>query len=96
MYSYKAIGVTCWKDRQMVYTLMTESNTAASGECVRRTRDGLITIDRPNVVKEYKKYMGGVNLANMRRLHVQTNISGLHWWWIQLFSICWMLVLQTL
>ena len=91
-YSYKdnrdktqTIGVTCWKDRQMVYTLTTESDTATSGECVRRTREGLITIDRPNVVKEYNENMGGVDLADMRRLHVQTNIIGLHRWWVRLF-----------
>ena len=79
------IGITCWKDRQMVYTLTTDCDTSKSDTCVRRSKEGLVTIERPHVVHQYNEHMGGVDLADMRRLHVQTNIIGLHRWWLRMF-----------
>ena len=52
---------------------------------VRCTKDGLVTINHPHVVQQYNEHMGGVDLADMRRLHVQTNNVGLHRWWLRMF-----------
>ena len=91
LYKYKQgtidreIGITCWKDSKMVYTITTDSETASSDTCQHRTKHGLIDIERPNVVKQYNSHMGGVDLADMRHMHVQTNIVGLHRWWLRVF-----------
>ena len=36
-------------------------------------------------MKEYNENMGGVDLADMRKLHVQMNVFGLHRWWVRIF-----------
>ena len=39
----------------------------------------------PRLIAEYNKYMGGVDLADMRRLHCNSTIMGQNRWWLKLF-----------
>ena len=36
-------------------------------------------------MEEYNKYMGGVDLADQRRLHSNCTLMGQHRWWLKLF-----------
>ena len=68
-------GLVAWKDSKMVYILTNNSNTVESSlECSRRTMFGNVTIQRPNVIAEYNKYMGGVDVADMKRLNCNSTI----------------------
>ena len=67
-------GLVCWKDRDIVYCMLNETNTTETDVCQRRTKDGLITLTRPKIVSEYNKYMGGIDLADMWRLHCNSTI----------------------
>lgn len=60
-------------------------NTNTIGECRRRSSDGILEIQRPQVIDQYNKFMGGVDLADMRRLHCNSTIMGQHRWWLKLF-----------
>ena len=46
---------------------------------------GIIRIQRPISIANYNKYMGGVDLADMRRLHCNSTIMGQKRWWLKLF-----------
>ena len=91
LYEYKEgddviqFGLVLWKDRDVVYVLSSECNNTDTDSCKRRTKDGIITISRPKVISKYNQYMGGVDLADMRRLHCQSNVMGLHRWWLRIF-----------
>ena len=37
------------------------------------------------MVADYNKHMGGMNLADMRRLHCNSTIMGQNRWWLKLF-----------
>lgn len=78
-------GLVCWKDRDIVYCLTNEADTSASGVCYRRSQGGRIAIERPKVIEEYNRYMGGVDLADKRRLHCNSTIMGQNRWWLKLF-----------
>ena len=56
-----------------------------SDVCKRRTKDGLVDLTRPLVIQQYNRYMGGVDLADMRRLHCNSTIMGQNRWWLKLF-----------
>ena len=81
----KEYGLVCWKDRDMVYCLSNCSSTEESGYCHRRSNDGIIQIRRPKIVEEYNRHMGGVDLADQRRLHSNSTLMGQHRWWLKLF-----------
>lgn len=78
-------GLVCWKDRDLVYALTNNCDTTKREKCYRRTSLGRICIDRPTVIGEYNEHMGGVDLADMRRLHCNSTIMGIHRWWLNLF-----------
>ena len=78
-------GLVCWKDKDIVYCMSNTTSTEGVGECKRRSANGIITIKRPNIIGEYNKYMGGVDLADMRRLHCNSTIMGSNRWWLKLF-----------
>ena len=63
-----AAGLVCWRDRNMVYCLSNDSNNFEFDECSRRGIGGIIRIPRPISIAQYNKYMGGGDLADMRRL----------------------------
>lgn len=52
---------------------------------MRRSSEGLKLLQRPAVIGEYNNYMGGVDLANMRRLHCNSTIMGQNRWWLKIF-----------
>lgn len=80
-------GLVCWKDRDMVYCLSSchPTTTESTGSCVRRSSEGLKLLKRPGMIGEYNKYMGGVDLADMRRLHCNSTIMGQNRWWLKIF-----------
>jgi hypothetical protein len=80
-------GLVCWQDRNMVYCLSNDSNNHNFDQCSGRGLGGMIRIPRPLSIANYKKYMGGVDLADMRRLHCNPTIMGQKRWWLKLF-IC--------
>jgi hypothetical protein len=79
--------LVCWRDRNMVYCLLNDSNNFQFDECSRRGLGGIIRISRPISIGNYNKYMGGVDLADMRRLRCNLAIMGQNQWWLKLFSI---------
>jgi hypothetical protein len=81
----REFGLVAWKDSEIVYCLTSVDNTNAIGECRRRSSDGIIELPRPQVIDQYNKFMGGVDLADMRRLHCNSTIMGQHRWWLKLF-----------
>jgi Transposase IS4 len=81
----KNYGLVCWKDRDIVYCLTNSIATEGNGSCFRRTSTGRVCIERPLVIGEYNKYMGGVDLADQRWLHSNSTIMGQHRWWLKLF-----------
>jgi DNA polymerase III epsilon subunit-like protein len=94
LYSYKneegkslQYGLVCWKDRDMVYCLSSchPTDKESVGQCMRRSAEGLKLLQRPAMIGEYNKYMGGVDLADMRRLHCNSTIMGQNRWWLKIF-----------
>jgi hypothetical protein len=67
-------GLVCWRDRNIVYCLSNDSNNHEFDECSRRGNSGIIQIPRPISISKYNKYMGGVDLSDMRRLHCNSTI----------------------
>jgi hypothetical protein len=62
-------GLVCWRDWNMVYCLSNDSNNFEFDECK-------ILIPRTVFIASYNKYMGGVDLADMRHLHCNSTIMG--------------------
>jgi hypothetical protein len=52
----------------MVYCLSNNSNNFELDECSCRGLGGIIWIPQPILIANYNKYMGGADLADMRRL----------------------------
>lgn len=78
-------GLVCWRDRNIVYCLSNDSNNFEFDECCRRGDGGIIRIPRPISIAQYNKFMGGVDLADMKRLHCNSTIMGQNRWWLKLF-----------
>jgi hypothetical protein len=78
-------GLVYWRDRNMVYCLSNDTNNFEFDECTRRGDGGLIRIPRLLSIANYNKYMGGVDLADMRWLHCNSTIMGQNCWWLKLF-----------
>ena len=78
-------GLVCWRDRDIVYCLTNDTNTMSTDHCHRRSKDGIVQLTRPKVISKYNKYMGGVDVADMRRLHCNSTIMGQNRWWLKLF-----------
>jgi hypothetical protein len=79
------MGLLCWKDKDIVYCLTNATNTEPRGHCFRRSHTGRICISRPLAIQEYNNNMGGVDLADQRRMHCNSTIKGLHRWWLKVF-----------
>jgi hypothetical protein len=69
----------------MVYCLSKDSTNFEFDECSCRGLGGIIRIPRPISIANYNKYKGGVDLADMRRLHCNSTIMGQNRWWMKLF-----------
>ena len=79
------VGLVCWRDRDIVYCLSNDTNNFEFDKCTRRGNGGIIRIPRPISIANYNKYMGGVDLTDMRRLHCNLTIMGQNHWWLKLF-----------
>jgi hypothetical protein len=78
-------GLVLWKDRNIVYSMTNDTTTSTMDICTRRGQGGLVQIQRPTVISKYNMYMGGVDVADMRRLHCSSTIMGQNRWWLKLF-----------
>lgn len=78
-------GLVLWKDRNIVYSITNDTTTSTMDTCTRRGQGGLVEIRRPTVISKYNMYMGGVDVADMRRLHCSSTIMGQNRWWLKLF-----------
>lgn len=78
-------GLVCWRDRNIVYCLSNDMNNHEMDECTRRGDGGLVRFPRPKSIANYNRFMGGVDLADMRRLHCNSTIMGQNRWWLKLF-----------
>jgi Transposase IS4 len=81
----KSYGLACWKDRDIVYCLSNRISTNEQGICYWRSANRIICNNRPKVIETYNSFMGGVDLANMQRLHCNSTIMGQNRWWLKLF-----------
>jgi glycerol-3-phosphate dehydrogenase len=71
------VGNVLWKDdRNIVYSLTNDTTTTTMDTCMRRGKEGLVEIQRPTAISKYDTYMGGVDVADMRRLHCSSTIMG--------------------
>ena len=84
----KSIGLVIWKDKKPVYVLTSELSTVEEDICKRRSKQGILDIKRPVCIAQYNKYMGGVDLADQRRLFCESRVHGLQRWWIFLLYRC--------
>ncbi len=78
-------GLVAWKDSNMVYLLSSNHDTNSVDQCYRRSSEGRIMVNRPSVIGKYNCNMGGVDLADMRRLHCNSTLMGQNRWWLKLF-----------
>lgn len=78
-------GLVVWKDSAMVYCLSNGCDNFSFDTCRRRSANGPIMIKRPTVVGKYNDNMGGVDLADFRRLQCNSTIMGQKRWWLKLF-----------
>ena len=67
--SEASAGLVGWRDRNMVYCLSNDCNNYEFDQCRQRGEGGVITIPRPISISRYNTSMGGVDLADMKRLH---------------------------
>ena len=68
-----------------MYCVTNNNKTIEVGLCFRRSQGGLIQIYMPKGIGDYNYNMGVVDIVDMRRLHCNSNIMGLHWWWFKFF-----------
>ena len=88
-------GLVAWRDRNIVSCLSNDSNNFDFDECKRRGDGGIISLPRPVSIANYNRYMGGVDLADMRQLQCTSTIMGQNRWWLKLFFTYLMLAHQT-
>jgi hypothetical protein len=69
-------GLVVWKDSTMVYCLSNGCDNYGMDNCNRRSSLGTVVIPRPSCISKYNENMGGVDLADMRRLHCNSTIMG--------------------
>ena len=90
-----AAGLVSWRDGNMVYCLSNDCNNFESDECRRRVDGGILTVPRPISIARYNKSMGGVDLADQKRMQCSSMIMGIDPWWLKLFFTCSMSVRET-
>jgi hypothetical protein len=81
----KQAGLVAWKDRKMVYCITNDTAVGPMDQCRRRSAGGIIQVPRPQVITKYNEFMGGVDLADARRLHCSSTIMGHKRWWLKVF-----------
>ena len=88
-------GVVAWRDGTMVYCLSNDVNNHECDKCRRRVDGGVVEVKRPICIARYNESMGGVDLADMKRMQCSSSIMGQGRWWLKLFFTSWMLGLGT-
>jgi len=78
-------GLVAWRDGNMVYCLSNDCNNFEYDECRRRVDGGILRVPRPLSIARYNKSMGGVDLADQKRMQCSSTIMGLDRWWLKLF-----------
>ena len=78
-------GLVIWKDSTMVYCLSNGCDNHCMDNCNRRSALGTVVIPRPSCISKYNENMGGVDLADQRRIHCNSTIMGQKRWWLKLF-----------
>ena len=76
-------GVEClvWKDKKAVAFINTICDPSSTTTVNRRNKDGSSsTVTCPELVKMYNKYMGGVDLADMKRKLYSCSRRSKKWW----------------
>jgi len=81
----KRAGLVQWKDRAPVICLTNDTSTIPTDTCKRRSAAGLIELTRPSVIGKYNQFMGGVDVADKRRLFADSTIRCQNRWWLKLF-----------
>jgi Transposase IS4 len=69
-------GLFALRDGNMVYCLSNNCNNFELDECCRRGKGGIMRIPRPTSIANYNIYMGGVDLADMKRMQCSSMIMG--------------------
>ena len=77
----------CWKDSNILYCLTTSTSINESDLWFIKIQGDLIHISRSNVILYYNYNMGGVDIADMRRLDFNSVIVGICQWWMKLFYL---------
>jgi hypothetical protein len=79
-YSDTDVGVFKWEDNKSVWLISNYHGTEQSS-VLRTQKDGSkITVSCPPVVKDYNKYMGGVDLADRYRALYNVDRKSKKWW----------------
>jgi hypothetical protein len=78
-------GVVAWRDGTMVYCLSNDVNNHECDKCRRRVDGGVVEVKRPICIARYNESMGGVDLADMKRMQCSSSIMGQGRWWLKLF-----------
>jgi hypothetical protein len=77
--------VVAWRDGTMVYCLSNDVNNHECDKCRRRVDGGVVEVKRPICIARYNESMGGVDLADMKRMQCSSSIMGQGRWWLKLF-----------
>jgi len=80
------VGLCCWKDKKPVLILTNCGDCVGTEECRRRSKDSIIVLQRPNAIGYYNKFMGGVDLKDMRTMKCPITLIGQYHWWIHLYG----------
>lgn len=80
-----SIGLVSWMDKKPVNMLSTCHDNTTMSVCKRRVGGHVLDVPIPTVIEHYNANMGGVDLADKKRLSRPLGIKGLHRWWLKLF-----------
>jgi hypothetical protein len=69
----------------MVYCLSNDVNNHECDECQRCVDGGVVQVTRPICIARYNKSIGGVYLADMKRMQCSSSLMGQGRWWLKLF-----------
>ena len=79
---HEDVTAVVWQDKRVVLLLSTNSNPRTDRSVTRKTGEGNeeIEIACPQVVINYTKHMGGVDVSDQRREYCGVSRSSKKWW----------------